>query len=117
MQHQLTMKLKALAAAFAVAALAAPVTQAAIQTDARHQALVDKAPQVQVDPQHSILLMHRHAGELNYTTHTVVSGPTQQVSGDGMDWADAGIGAGAALGAILLGTGVALVSRKKLVSA
>ena len=135
MQHVRNRKLKALAAALATVALAAPVAQAGIQTDARHQALVDKAikagidldkrphsilvkaPEVQVDPHHAVLLMHRHAGELNYTTHANVSGSTQSVSGDAMDWGDAGIGAGAAFGAVLLGAAVAFVGRKKLANA
>lgn len=135
MQHLRNGKLKALAAALATVALAAPVAQAGIQTDARHQALVDKAikaginldkrphsilvkaPEVQVDPHHTVLLMHRHAGELNYTTHAKVSGSAQSVSGGGMDWSDAGIGAGAALGAVLLGAAGAFVGRKKLANA
>jgi hypothetical protein len=135
MQHARNRKLKVLAAALATVALAAPAAQAGIQTDARHQALVDKAikagidldkrphsilvkaPEVQVDPHHAVLLMHRHAGELNYTTHANVSGSTQSVSGDGMDWGDAGIGAGAAFGAVLLGVAVAFVGRKKLANA
>jgi hypothetical protein len=135
MQHVRNRKLKALVAALATAVLVAPVAQAGIQTDARHQALVDKAtragldldkrprsilvkaPEVKVDPQHTILLMHRHAGELNYTTHANVSGSTQSVSGDGMDWGDAGIGAGAAFGAVLLGAAGAFVGRKKLAHA
>lgn len=50
MQHGRNRRLKALAAALAVAALAAPVTQAGVQTDARHQALVDKASQVRSTP-------------------------------------------------------------------
>ena len=135
MQHVRNRKLKALVAAFATAVLAAPVAQAGIQTDARHQALVDKAtragldldkrprsilvkaPEVQVDPQHTILLMHRHAGGLNYTTHADVSRPEPAASGGGMDWSDAGIGAGAAFGAVLLGAAGAFVGRKKLANA
>jgi len=134
MQHVRNRKLKALAAALVTVALAAPVAQAGIQTDARHQALVDKAiragldldkrPQsilvkapVQVDPQHTILLMHRHAGGLNYTTHADVSRPEPAGSGGGMDWSDAGIGAGAAFGAVLLAAAGAFVGRKKLATA
>ena len=134
MQHVRNRKLKALVAALATVALAAPVAQAGIQTDARHQALVDKAIKagidldkrphsilvkapVQVDPQHTILLMHRHAGGLNYTTHADVSRPEPAASGGGMDWSDAGIGAGAAFGAVLLGAAGAFVGRKKLANA
>lgn len=111
MRHTRSRKLKTLVAAIAAAALTAPVTQAALQTDARHQALLDKAPQVQVDPHHQILLMHRHAGELNY-----VSTPPSSASA-GTDWHDAGIGAAALFSVILLGAGGALVSRKKLAGA
>jgi hypothetical protein len=135
MQLTRSKKLKTVVAAIAAAALTAPVAQAGLQVDARHQALVDKAekaglqldkspqsilvkaPQVHVDPQHSILLMHRHAGDLNYTTHADESGPVQPVSGDGTDWSNIGIGAGAAFGAILLGSAAAFVGRRKLASA
>jgi hypothetical protein len=128
-------KLKTVVAAIAAAALMAPAVQAGLQVDARHQALVDKAEnaglqldkrpqsvlvkasQVRVDPQHSILLRHRHAGDLNYTTHADVSGPAQPVSGGGTDWSNIGIGAGAAFGAILLGSVAAFVGRKKLATA
>ena len=111
MQHTRSRKLKTLVAAVAAAALTAPVTQAALQTDARHQALLDKAPQVQVDPHHQILLMHRHAGELNY-----VSVPPSTASA-GTDWGDAGIGAAALFSVGLLGAGGALVGRKKVARA
>jgi hypothetical protein len=135
MQLTRSKKLKTVVAAIAAAALMAPVAQAGLQVDARHQALVDKAekaglqldkrpqsilvkaPQVHVDPHHSILLMHRHAGELNYTTHAEVSGSAQPVSGGGMDWGNLGIGAGAAFGVILLGSAAAFVGRRKLASA
>ena len=50
MQHGRNRKLQALAAAFAVAALAAPATQASIDTDARHQALVDKVSRLRWTP-------------------------------------------------------------------
>jgi len=111
MQHGRNRKTKALAAALAAAALAAPATQAAVQTDARHQALVDKA-QVQVDARHQALLRHGdQATPLVYVT-------TQpKIASDGTDWNTAGIGAGAALGLILLGSAAAFVGRKKLVSA
>ena len=58
MQHGRNRKLKVLATAFAVAALAAPAAQASIDTDARHQALVDKVQQAQVDARHQALLEH-----------------------------------------------------------
>jgi hypothetical protein len=109
MQDTRSRRLKTLVAALAVAALMAPATQAA-QVDARHQALLDKAPQMQVDPRHRALLMHRHAGELNIST------PATTTS-EGSDWGDAGIAAAALLGVALIGTGGALLGRRKLASA
>ena len=111
MQHGRNRKLKGLAASLAVASLAAPVSQAAVQTDARHQALVDKAQQIQVDPHHQALLRHSdQAGPFVYVT------TRPETSGGGTDWSSAGIGAGAAFGVILLGSTALLVGRKKLVS-
>ena len=112
MQHGRNQRLKALAAAFAVAALASPATQAAVQTDARHQALVDKASHIQVDPHHHALLRHSdEAGSFIYVTNR------PETSAEGTDWSSAGIAAGAAFGVILLGSTALLVGRKKLVSA
>ena len=68
MQHGRNRKLKALAAALTVAALAAPATQASIDTDARHQALVDKVQQAQVDARHQALLRHGEPGPAVYVT-------------------------------------------------
>ena len=108
MQHARNRKLKALAAALAVAALAAPGTQAALRVDARHQALLDKAPQAQVDARHQALFDRGEQGPSVYVTKA----PQQSASG-GMDWGDAGIGAGTAVGVILLGAGGALVVRRR----
>ena len=108
MQHARNRKLKTLAAAFAVAALAAPVTQAAVDVDARHQALLDKAPQAQVDARHQALLERGGQGPTVYVT----TAPAASTSG-GMDWGDAGIGAATAVGVILLGAGGAFVVRRK----
>ena len=108
MQHARNRKLKTLAAAIAVAAFAAPVTQAAVDVDARHQALLDKAPQAQVDARHQALLERGDQGPSVYVTKAPA-----QTSSDGMDWGDAGIGAGMAVGVILLGAGGALVVRRK----
>ena len=112
MQYGQNRKLKALGAALAVAALASPATQAAVQTDARHQALVDKASNVRVDAHHQALLRHSdEAGSFVYVT------TRPETSAEGTDWSSAGIGAGAALGVILLGLTALLVGRRKLVSA
>ena len=113
MQHGRNGKLKALATAFAVAALAAPAAQASIDTDARHQALVDKVQQAQVDAHHRALLRHGEQGPVVYVTRG-----TQQVTpSGGTDWGNAGIGAGAAFGVVLIAAAGAFVGRKKLVSA
>jgi hypothetical protein len=112
MQHGRNRKLKALAAALAVAALAAPATQASIDTDARHQALVDKVQQAQVDARHQALLRHGEQGPFVYVTRG-----THQVTSSGTDWGNAGIGAGAAYGVVLIAAAGAFVGRKKLVSA
>ena len=135
MQLAQSRMLKTFVVAIGAVVLMAPVAQAGLHVDARHQALVDKAtkaglqldqrphsilikaPEVQVDPQHTVLLMHRHAGELNYATHADVSHSAPLASDGGIDWSDAGIGAGAAFGVILLGSAAAFVGRKKLASA
>jgi len=113
MQHGRNRKLMVLAAALTIASVAAPATQASIDTDARHQALVDKVQQVQVDALHQALLRHGEQGPAVYVT-----GQTQSTtSSGGTDWGNASIGAGAALGLVLIAAGGALVSRKKLASA
>lgn len=111
MQHGRNRKLKALATAFAVAALAAPAAQASIDTDARHQALVDKVQQAQVDARHQALLRHGEQGPVVYVTR----GTQQVTSSGGTDWGNAGIGA--AFGVVLIVAAGAFVGRKKLVSA
>lgn len=117
MQHARSRKLKTLVATLAAAAVAAPVTQAALQVDARGQALLDKAPQIQVDPHHQILLRHLRAGELNYVSTPDVSRPAPTASGGGTDWGDAEIGLAALFGIVLLGTGGVLVSRRRFAGA
>ena len=112
MQHGRNGKLKALATAFAVAAIAAPAAQGSIDTDARHQALVDKVQQAQVDARHQALLRHEQ-GPVVYVTR----GTQQVTSSGGTDWGNAGIGAGAAFGVVLIAAAGAFVGRKKLVSA
>jgi hypothetical protein len=111
MQQGRNRRLKALATALAVAALGAPVTQAAVSVDARHQALLDKAPQAQVDARHQALLRHGAEGPAVYVT----SAPAP--ASDGTDWGSIGLGAGAGFGVLVLGASAALVSRRKLASA
>ena len=78
----------------------------------RHQALVDKVQQAQADARHQALLRHEQ-GPAVYVT-----GQTQSVtSSGGTDWSNAGIGAGAAFGLVLIAAGGAFVGRKKLVGA
>jgi hypothetical protein len=108
MQHPRNRKLKALATGLVAAAFAAPVTHAAVDRDARHQALLDKAPQAQVDARHQSLLERGGNGTTVYVTKVA----SQSTSG-GIDWGDAGIGAGTAVGVILLGAGGALVIRRR----
>ena len=79
MQHGRNRKSKALTVALVAAALAARATQAAVQTDARHQALVDRT-QVQVDARHQALLRH---GEQAAPFVYVTTKPETR-AGDGM---------------------------------
>ena len=109
MQHGRNRKLRTLAVALVAAALAAPATQAAVDIQARHQALGNLNQPAQVDAHHQALLRHHEQGGLVYVTN-----PPRTAASDGMDWGDAGIGAGAALGVILLGAGVALTGRRRL---
>jgi len=111
MQQGRNRKLKNLAAALAVAALGAPATQAAVSVDARHQALLDKGTQAQVDPRHQTLLRHGGGGPAVYVT----SAPAP--ASDGTDWTSIELGTGAGFAALVLGAGTALVSRRKLASA
>ncbi len=111
MQQGRSRKLKTLAATLAVAALGAPVTQAAVSVDARHQALLDKGAQAQVDPRHQALLRHGAEGPAVYVTSAPVP------ASDGTDWASIGLGTGAGFAVLVLGAGTALVSRRKLASA
>jgi hypothetical protein len=113
MQHGRNRKLTALAAAFAVGALATPAAQGSIDTDARHQTLVDRAQQAQVDARHQALLRHGEQGPVVYVTR----GTHQVTSSGGTDWSNAGIGAAAAFGVVLVAAAGAFVGRKKLVSA
>ena len=113
MQHERNRKLKGVAVALAAAALAAPATHAAVQTDARHQALVDRASQIQVDAHHQALLRHDEQG----APFVYVTTRPEASSSGGTNWTSAGIGAGAAFGVVLLGSAAAFVGRKKLVSA
>jgi hypothetical protein len=137
MQHTGTHKIvKATTAALAAALLAVPVAQARLAVDARHTAPSNKhaihQPVVKTDARHAVLLgktgvsplilqerrlsnmakMHSQLGKLDVPTATTVS-----TVSTGFDWNDAGVGAGAALGLVLLATGGVLVTRRRLVSA
>ena len=113
MQHGRNRKRETLAAALAVAALAAPAAQASIETDARHQVLVDRGQPAQVDARHQALLRHGEQAPVVYVTKQA----QPVASSGGSDWSSAGIGAGAAFGAVLVVAAGAFVGRKKLVSA
>ncbi|HEY7002943.1 MAG TPA: hypothetical protein VH281_01575 [Gaiellaceae bacterium] len=117
MQQGRNRKLKTLVAGLATAALMAPVAQGRLAVDTTHQALVDKAPQVQLDARHQALLEHHHAGQLVYVSTPPAKSSGVVKSSDGMDWGDAGIGAGALAGVLVVAVGGALLGRKKLASA
>ena len=80
-------------------------------SDARHQALLDKGAQTQVDARHQALLRHGAEGAAVYVTSAPVP------SSDGTDWASIGLGTGAGFAVLVLGAGTALVGRRKLASA
>lgn len=117
-------------AALAAGLLAVPVAQARLSVDAQHTALVNKAVGGQiVDARHAALLNKAHVGNaapqnrifemhqrLGQLELPAVQG---QVSDDstGFDWGDAGIGASAGLGLVLLAAGGVLVTRRRLVGA
>lgn len=111
MQHSRSRKLKTFVATLAIAAFAAPVSQAGLQVDARHQALLDRAPQLQVDAHHQILLRHRYSGQLGYVS--IAPEAPKESSGLGDGWA----GIAALGGVILIGASGALVGHRKLANA
>jgi hypothetical protein len=136
MQHARTHKLvKAVTAGLAAALLAVPAAQARLAVDARQGALLDQEvaqqPVVRTDARHAALVrkeggiplivqasrpskiaqVHRHSGDLNVPTAASIETPSS-----GFDWADAGIGAAAGLGLVLLAGAGVLVTRRRLVS-
>jgi hypothetical protein len=136
MQHPRTHKIvKAVTAGLAAALLAVPAANARLAVDARHAALLNKdvAQQtvVRTDARHAALAtkagqnplilqetrlskiaqMHRHSGGINVPTAASVETPSS-----GFDWADAGIGAAAGLGLVVLAGAGVLVTRRMLVS-
>jgi hypothetical protein len=139
MQRTTSQKLvKATTAALAAALFAVPVAQARVAVDARHAALLNKDVVVQptvvrTDARHAALLnkthvnplivqerkvsaiaqMHRHLATLNLPAANNSVGTVST----GFDWTDAGVGAGAALGLVLLASGGVLVTRRRLVGA
>ena len=127
---------KATTAALAAALLAVPVAQARLAVDARHAALLNKdvvrQPVVQTDARHAALVqkagrnplilqeqrlskiaqVHRHLATLNAPSNATV-----ETVSTGFDWTDAGVGAGAAFGLVLIASGSVLLRRRKLVGA
>jgi hypothetical protein len=88
--------------------------QAVVRTDARHAALLNKAHVNRLIMQErrvpKIAQMHRHLANLN------LPAADSSVS-TGFDWTDAGLGAGAVFGLVLLASGGVLVTRRRLVGA
>jgi hypothetical protein len=139
MQGRTSHKLvKATTAALAAALLAVPVAQARLAVDARHAALLNKdaagqSTVVRTDARHAGLVnkahlnplivqerkvstiaqMHRHVATLNLPDANTSVGTVST----GFDWTDAGVGAAAAFGLVLLASGGVLVTRRKLVGA
>jgi zona occludens toxin (predicted ATPase) len=95
----------------------AAVQPTVVRTDARHAGLVNKAHLnpliVQERKVSTIAQMHRHVATLNLPDANTSVGTVST----GFDWTDAGVGAGAALGLVLLASGGVLVTRRKLVGA
>jgi hypothetical protein len=134
MQDRRTRKLVGVVtAALAATLLAAPVAQARVAEGTSQSALVDRGRVVRTDPHHAALLnkadvvgvivqpgeeskiarMHRHLATLDLPAGASASGTVST----GFDWTDAGIGAGVVFGLVLLASGGALVTRRKLVGA
>jgi hypothetical protein len=134
MQDRKTRRLVgAITAGFVAALAAVPLAQArlavdvargtlsqnasVVRTDARHAALANKLPVVveivQAPQESRISEMHRQLGHLKL--------PGQQApitdESTGIDWTDAGIGAGSVFGLMLLAGGALRVTRRRLVSA
>ena len=137
MQHTRSHKfVKATTAALAAALFAVPVAQARLAVDARHAVLLNKEvvqqPVVRTDARHAALLkkaddnplirqeyrlskiaqMHRHLATID-----VPSNATARAVSRGFDWTDAGVGAGAAFGIVLVASTGLLFTRRKLVGA
>jgi hypothetical protein len=124
---------KATTAALAAALFAVPVAQARLAVDARHSALLNKdVPQqavVRTDARHAALLNKAHGNPLIAQEPSVskighlgaLDRPTSKTpvgtASTGFDWSDAGVGAGAVFGLVLLASGGALVTRRRLVRA
>jgi hypothetical protein len=131
MQDRRTSKLVGVVtAALAAALLAVPVAQARIAEGTSQSTLVDKGQVVRTDARHAALL--NRADVVGVIVQPSKIARTQlplagvdlpagaSASGTvsaGFDWTDAGIGAGAVFGLVLLAGGGALVTRRKLVGA
>lgn len=113
-------------AALAAALAAVPVAQARLAVDAQHAALLNRQPIVRTDARHAALLndapirvqIVHPQGSNGPTKLNLSTGQTSTTTvSTGFDWSDAGIGAGSAVGLLLLAGGGALVTRRKLASA
>jgi hypothetical protein len=115
-------------AALAAALAAVPVAQARLAVDAQHAALLNRQPVVRTDARHAVLLndapvrvqivQPQSQGSVAPAKPNLSTGKTSTATvSTRFDWSDAGIGAGSAVGLLLLAGGGALVTRRKLASA
>ena len=113
-------------AALAAALAAVPVAQARLAVDAQHAALLNRQPIVQTDARHAALLndaavrvqiVHPQGSNSPAKLNLSIGKTSTTTVSTGFDWSDAGIGAGSAVGLLLLAGGGALVTRRKLASA
>ena len=117
------------AAAVAAALMAVPVAQARLAVDAQHAALLNRETVVRTDARHAALLnkyphvvpvivQDRGESKIGQVQHlNRPAGQTAVGNASSFDWADAGIGAGAVFGLVLLAGGGVLLSRRRLVTA
>jgi hypothetical protein len=113
-------------AALAAALAAVPLAQARLVVDAQHAALLNRQPVVRTDARHAALLndapvrvqVVQPQGSNGPAKPNLSTGRTSTATvSTGLDWSDAGIGAGSAIGLFLLAGGGVLITRRKLASA